>query len=183
MRARPGDRLVLAAPHASEATRDGEVLEARGTDGGPPYVVRWSDGHEGMIYPGPGALLRVDHPGDEETSSVSPGTAASPPEPGPPDSGSASMPPPGHVRDWQVRISIFERGDETDANVVLLSDAPRHLKADGHARRSTRDTAVPEIGDEVAVARALRRLADRLLETAAADISGTTGEDHVTVKA
>ena len=184
MRARPGDRLVLAAPHASEATRDGEVLEARGVDGGPPYVVRWSDGHEGMIYPGPGALLRVDHPEAGGTSAVSPGTAATPPEPGtPPVSESASMPAPGHVRDWQVRISIFERGDETDANVVLMSDAPRHLKADGHARRSTRDAAVPEIGDEVAVARALRRLADRLLETAAADIAGTTGEDHVTVKA
>lgn len=57
MRARPGDRIVLAAPHTSEATRDGEVLEARGPDGGPPYVVRWSDGHEGLLYPGPGALF------------------------------------------------------------------------------------------------------------------------------
>ena len=54
MHARPGDHLVLAAPHTSGATRDGEVLEARGPDGAPPYLVRWSDGHEGLFYPGPG---------------------------------------------------------------------------------------------------------------------------------
>jgi hypothetical protein len=31
------------------------VIEVRGRDGGPPYVVRWSDGHEGLTYPGPDA--------------------------------------------------------------------------------------------------------------------------------
>jgi len=30
----------------------GEVLEVHGTDGAPPYVVRWSDGHEGLMFPG-----------------------------------------------------------------------------------------------------------------------------------
>ena len=34
---------------------EGEVLEVRGADGAPPYVVRWSDGHEGLTYPGPDA--------------------------------------------------------------------------------------------------------------------------------
>jgi hypothetical protein len=33
----------------------GEVVEVRGADGAPPYVVRWSDGHEGLTYPGPDA--------------------------------------------------------------------------------------------------------------------------------
>ena len=84
------------------------------------------------------------------------------------------------MREWHVR-RIFERGDDTDANVVLLADAPQHLTAQGHARRSD-DISVPEIGDEVAVARALRRLADRLLDTAEQDISGVTGEEHVTLK-
>ena len=32
--------------------REGEIVEVRGTDGGPPYVVRWGDGHEGLVYPG-----------------------------------------------------------------------------------------------------------------------------------
>ena len=168
MRARPGDHLVLAAPHTSESTRDGEVLEVRGPDGAPPYVIRWSDGREGLFYPGPGALLRVGDEGPEDAPAAA--------GPMPPD------PTPGHVRDWQVRVSIFEQGDETDANVVLFSDAPRHLTASGHSRRSTSDIPVPGIGDEVAVARALRRLADRLLEVAAEDISEFTGEEHVTVK-
>ena len=169
MRARPGDRLVLAAPHTSEATRDGEVLEARGPDGGPPFLIRWEDGHEGLFYPGPGALLRVG----SDTPDEAPATAP--------------VAPPAQTRDpvreWQVRVSIFERGDETDANVVLFSDAPQHLTASGHTRRSTSDIQVPEIGDEVAVARALRRLADLLLETAAGNVAYFTGEEHVRLKA
>jgi hypothetical protein len=24
----------------------------RGEDGAPPYVVRWGDGHEGLVFPG-----------------------------------------------------------------------------------------------------------------------------------
>lgn len=35
---------------------------------------------------------------------------------------------------------------------------------------------MPEIGDEVAVARALRHLADQLLDTAAQDLEAVTGE-------
>jgi len=35
--------------------RDGEILEVHGEDGGPPYLVRWSDsGHESLVFPGPG---------------------------------------------------------------------------------------------------------------------------------
>jgi hypothetical protein len=75
-----------------------------------------------------------------------------------------------------VRVSIFESGDDTSANVVLLTEAPTHLTARGQSHRSTRDTSVPEIGDEVAVARALRHLADQLLETAAQDVAAVTGE-------
>ncbi len=26
-------------------------------DGAPPYRVRWSDGHEGLVYPGPDAHI------------------------------------------------------------------------------------------------------------------------------
>ncbi|MDQ4052362.1 MAG: DUF1918 domain-containing protein, partial [Actinomycetota bacterium] len=35
--------------------REGEVLEVHGDNGGPPFVVRWSDGHEGLTFPGPDA--------------------------------------------------------------------------------------------------------------------------------
>ena len=44
MRARTGDRIILAGEVVDQPTRSGEVLEA-GPDGGPPYLVRWEDGH------------------------------------------------------------------------------------------------------------------------------------------
>jgi Domain of unknown function (DUF1918) len=48
-----GDRLVVKAGHIDGPDRDGEILEVHGTDGGPPYLVRWSDnGHEGLFFPG-----------------------------------------------------------------------------------------------------------------------------------
>ena len=85
-------------------------------------------------------------------------------------------PTPPHVREWQVRVSIFESGEETSASVVLLTEAPTHLTARGQSHRGTGDPFVSEIGDEVAVARALRNLADKLLETAAQDVEAVTGQ-------
>ena len=55
MQARVGDRIVVEGRTVGVARRDGEVIEVRGEDGAPPYVVRWSDGHEGLTFPGPDA--------------------------------------------------------------------------------------------------------------------------------
>ncbi len=56
-----GDRVVVRSVHVDEPLRDGEVVEVHGQDGGPPYVVRWSDpGHEGLFFRGPDAS---SHPG------------------------------------------------------------------------------------------------------------------------
>ncbi|MCW2770098.1 MAG: putative signal-transduction protein with domain [Aeromicrobium sp.] len=61
-----GDRLIVHSTHVGEAVREAEILEARGEDGGPPFVVRWSDtGHEGVIFPGPDA--EVQHVGGRTT--------------------------------------------------------------------------------------------------------------------
>jgi hypothetical protein len=175
MRARPGDRIVLASPTIDGPVRDGEVLETRGEDGQPPYVVRWSDGHEGLLYPGPGSILRVTpHPAE-----------AGHPEAGVEERTAPRSPARGthpRVRDWEVRVTIFGSDDDAEANVVLLADSPTHLTAHGHSHRSEDDRGVPEIGDEVAVARALRRLADQLLETAAEDIEAVTGEHDVSLR-
>ncbi len=57
VKAAVGDRLVVNATHVDGAVRDGEVIEVRGPDGQPPYLVRWSDGHEGLVYPGPDAHI------------------------------------------------------------------------------------------------------------------------------
>ena len=58
MYAAVGDRLIVRSVHVGEPDRDGEVLEVRGHDGAPPYLVRWSDtGHEGLFYPGPDTVV------------------------------------------------------------------------------------------------------------------------------
>ena len=50
--ARVGDRIVVHSTHQGEPERTGEVLEVRGSAGGPPYLVRWApDGHEGLFFP------------------------------------------------------------------------------------------------------------------------------------
>ncbi|WP_202613638.1 dsRBD fold-containing protein [Ornithinimicrobium cerasi] len=214
MKARAGDRIVLAASHVGEPTRDGRVVETRGDDGGPPFVVEWSDGHTGLIFPGPGAVLRVSTMDDpvptgaepvsagagpvsaaEQTVTASdqtgtaaaqtataagqPATPADDPVPvsaeqAPAVRSGGTLP---HVRDWTVRITIFEGGDDTSAQAVLVADAPDHLRALGESHRSARDRMSPEIGDEVAVARALRHLADQLMTVAEDDIAAATGED------
>ena len=54
-----GDHIIVKSRHLAEPDRDGEILEVRGPDGGPPYVVRWSgDGHEGLFFPGPDAVCQ-----------------------------------------------------------------------------------------------------------------------------
>jgi hypothetical protein len=53
-----GDHLVVRGRTVSQPDRTAEVLEVLGTDGGPPYQVRWTeDGHEGLFFPGPDALV------------------------------------------------------------------------------------------------------------------------------
>lgn len=89
---------------------------------------------------------------------------------------------PPTMRYWQVKVAIRERSDGTLARVTLRVDPAHELEAAGHSTRNEHDPVVPRIGDEVAVARALRALADRLLERAAVDIEHTTGELDVSLR-
>ena len=57
MQAQVGDHLVVEGAKVDAPRREGEVLEVRGADGAPPYVVRWADGHEGLTFPGPDAHI------------------------------------------------------------------------------------------------------------------------------
>jgi hypothetical protein len=74
------------------------------------------------------------------------------------------------IKTWHVEIFIYEDDDTTSARAVLHSSAPGHPEGIGRTRRSPDDVAVPEIGDEVATARALHHLADTLLGVASEDI-------------
>lgn len=163
MKAKKGDHIILAGEQVDRPTRDGEVLEVRGEDGAPPYLVRWRDGHTGLLYPGPGSVLRVADTGSDVHAYTGPPTN-------------------GVVRQWDVQVSIFEAGDDTTATVALVADSPEHLIGRGSTHRSAGDRENPMIGDEVAVARALRHLADDLLARAAHDIETSTGDVDVVVR-
>jgi uncharacterized protein DUF1876 len=119
-------------------------------------VVRWSDsGTEGLYFPGTDAQVEA---------SAAPGESPSP------DDG------PAHpLRSWTVSIDLVDSGPDTTAHAVLRAQMPNQLDAHGAAHRRASDPDVREIGDEIAVARALRHLADRLIDTAAADIAGREG--------
>ena len=58
MRAKAGDMLVVRGHHLGEPDRMGEILEVHGSEGNPPFVVRWDDdGHQGLVFPGPDASV------------------------------------------------------------------------------------------------------------------------------
>ena len=159
MKAQVGDRIILAGTRVDDPVRDGVVLEVKGSDGNAPYTVKWSDGHIGLVYPGPGAVMRV------ESGSGEPG------------GGAAGTPRLGSSKTWRVQISVVEAGDNTRATAMLISDQPGQLSAEGDSHRSPHDDPKSTIGDEVAVARALRHLADTLLEQAESYIEAVTGTD------
>ena len=51
MHAEVGDKVVIHGRTVGTTDRGGTVVEARGPDG--PYVVRFDDGHESLVHPGP----------------------------------------------------------------------------------------------------------------------------------
>jgi hypothetical protein len=59
MQANVGDRIVIRGHRVGQPDRDCKVVEVRGGDGGPPYVVRWEDSnHDSLFFPGPDARVR-----------------------------------------------------------------------------------------------------------------------------
>ena len=81
-------------------------------------------------------------------------------------------------RHWSVEIFIDEHEDErtTNAEARLNTNDKTQLVGRGTARRNPGDTEIAEIGDELAVARALSSLAHELLDAATADIEQITHE-------
>jgi hypothetical protein len=58
LKAEPGDRLVVHGHYQGQPERDAEILEVRGPDGDPPFLVRWEDnGSVTLIYPGSDVLV------------------------------------------------------------------------------------------------------------------------------
>jgi len=57
MHADNGDRVVIRGRVVGAPDRHGTVIEARGPDGTAPFLVRFDDGHETLIFPGGDVLV------------------------------------------------------------------------------------------------------------------------------
>jgi hypothetical protein len=78
---------------------------------------------------------------------------------------------------WTVQIDIGEHEGMTRAIAQLHTGDRTSLSGTGTAKVNPADPDVPEIGDELAAARALSQLAHVLLDAAADDISGVLHKD------
>src|ERR1035437_5023957 len=103
MKAQVGDRIILAGTRVDDPVRDG----------GAPYMVRWSDGHTGLVYPGPGAVMRV------ESGSDVPGRSEE------------TIRTAQRSKTWRVQVSVVETGDNTRASALLISDEPGEFRGQG----------------------------------------------------
>ena len=57
MRAQVGDRLHVHGRVVGTPDQTSEIIEVRGPDGAPPYLVRREDGHEALVFPGTDASI------------------------------------------------------------------------------------------------------------------------------
>jgi hypothetical protein len=78
-------------------------------------------------------------------------------------------------KEWNVRIFITEEGGDTHARAVLTTSATDTVTGRGEARRNPADRPVPDIGDELAVSRALEDLALKVHEIASRDVAYLAG--------
>jgi hypothetical protein len=78
-----------------------------------------------------------------------------------------------HVAEWDIHIYLFEHDDDSTYARAVLKTRDTTLTGEGTARRNPADTPVAEIGDEIAVGRALVSLGEQLLNAAADDMATT----------
>ena len=46
-----GDLIAVSGRHVGDTGRTGEVVDVLGDEEHPHYLVRWTDGHESVLYP------------------------------------------------------------------------------------------------------------------------------------
>jgi hypothetical protein len=77
---------------------------------------------------------------------------------------------------WTVAVTFTEDETRTDARATVTLTDGTELSANGYARRNPVDPSKPQIGEEIAVARALSHLVHELLDRAAGEIEDVTHE-------
>lgn len=58
MQASAGDQLVVHGRIVGQHDRIAQIVEVLGANGAPPFRVRFEDGHEAIMSPGPDAVVR-----------------------------------------------------------------------------------------------------------------------------
>jgi hypothetical protein len=59
MHATVGNRLHVHGRNVGNPDKVVEIIEVRGTDGAPPYLVRYPDGRERLVFPGPDCVVET----------------------------------------------------------------------------------------------------------------------------
>ena len=59
MQAAIGDRLHIRGNCVGHPDKCGEIVEVHGKAGEPPYLVKFDDGHTGLVFPGPDAVIEA----------------------------------------------------------------------------------------------------------------------------
>ena len=58
MEAQVGDLIEVPGTRIDHAVREAEILEVRGREGAPPFLVKWLEtGQTALIFPGPDARI------------------------------------------------------------------------------------------------------------------------------
>jgi hypothetical protein len=57
MEATIGDEICIHGKTVGHHDKHGEIVEVHGTDGKPPYLVRFEDGQTQLLFPGPDAII------------------------------------------------------------------------------------------------------------------------------
>jgi predicted transcriptional regulator len=75
--ARPGDHIVIRGHGINQRDRRGLIVEARGHDDGPPFVVQWLDDphaepHDVLFFPGTDAEIEHEDPLQATTGAPDP---------------------------------------------------------------------------------------------------------------
>lgn len=78
------------------------------------------------------------------------------------------------VAEWQAQVNLYEQDSITQARVEL-DTGTNMMTSEGLARRNPADPEVPQIGDELAVERALIELGERLVRAAGEDLAALAG--------
>ena len=57
MRAKVGERILIRGKTVESPDRHGEIIEVRGPEGAAPYMVKFDDGHEALVFPGGDTII------------------------------------------------------------------------------------------------------------------------------